>query len=84
MRAHFSTLCEESLASDSGSGQQALSPHLRDPLWLSLCWAHINQVSFFPVSQESYVQAASDASRGEPLRALILPSFPPPQHPCLV
>lgn len=77
-------LSEEPLASDIGSGQQALSPHLGDPLWLSLCWAHINQVSSFPVSQESYVQAASDASRGEPPLALILPSFPSPQHPCLV
>lgn len=44
--------------------QQTLSTHSGDTLWPSLHWAHINRVSFsFPFPQESYVQAASDASR---------------------
>lgn len=55
--------------------QQTLSPHSGDTLWPSLHWAHINRVSSsFPFPQESYVQAASDASRGE--------SLPPPSLPC--
>ena len=36
-----------------------------NPPWLSPRCSYLNPRSFFPLSQESYVQAASDASRGE-------------------